>query len=99
MEHPVYDYIISTGNDGCGKTSLVTKIRRSGEELLRGSGLEYTYIDVDDEERDGMFIVYVQLFFWCHFSLICSFRPNYNFLLIEIFFYSKLKLKSSHFIQ
>ena len=29
------------------------KLSRSGEDLLRGSGLEYTYLDVDDEERDG----------------------------------------------
>lgn len=30
------------------------KLSRSGEDLLRGSGLEYTYLDVDDEERDGI---------------------------------------------
>ncbi|XP_066927107.1 cytoplasmic dynein 1 light intermediate chain 1-like [Clytia hemisphaerica] len=44
--------ILVLGNDGTGKTSLVMKLRRSGDDLLRGSGLEYTYLDVDDEERD-----------------------------------------------
>ena len=30
------------------------KIRSPGEEQLRkGAGLEYTYLDVHDEERDG----------------------------------------------
>ena len=49
-----------SGNDGTGKTSLVMKLRRSGDDLLRGSGLEYTYLDVDDEERDG--IIFLPLF-------------------------------------
>ena len=42
------------GDDGSGKTSLVTKLRNPGEdEIKKGSGLEFAYVDVHDEERDG----------------------------------------------
>ena len=43
------------GDDCCGKTNLISKLRTPGEEELRkGAGLEYTYLDIHDEERDGM---------------------------------------------
>ena len=46
--------MIGLGNNGCGKTSLIMKLRPPGEEELRkGAGLEFTYLDVHDEERDG----------------------------------------------
>ena len=44
-----------TGDELCGKTSLMNRLRQPGEEdLHRGAGIEYTYLDVDDDERDGM---------------------------------------------
>eukprot|EP00794_Sanderia_malayensis_P018742 gene18742-20631_t len=45
--------VLILGDDGSGKTSLITKLRDPGEEHIRkGSGLEFTYLDVHDEERD-----------------------------------------------
>lgn len=43
------------GDDGCGKTSLITRLRTPGDdELKKGAGLEYTYLNIHDEERDGI---------------------------------------------
>ena len=48
--------IFCLGDDSAGKTSLITKLRDPGEEQLqKGSGLEFAYVDVHDEERDGMY--------------------------------------------
>lgn len=42
------------GYDGSGKTTLISKLRGKEDEISKGHGLEYTYLDVHDEERDGM---------------------------------------------
>lgn len=42
----------STGEDGAGKTSLIRKIQGI-EEYKKGRGLEYLYLNVHDEDRDG----------------------------------------------
>ena len=48
--------ICEIGDDCSGKTSLLTKLRSPGdEEIKKGSGLEFAYVDVHDEERDGIF--------------------------------------------
>ena len=41
-----------TGDNECGKTTLVAKLQ-CNEDPKKGSGLEYAYIDVRDEYRDG----------------------------------------------
>lgn len=41
-----------TGEDGAGKTSLIRKIQGI-EEYKKGRGLEYLYLNVHDEDRDG----------------------------------------------
>ena len=41
-----------TGDNETGKTTLVAKMQ-GVEEPKKGSGLEFTYINVKDEYRDG----------------------------------------------
>ncbi|KAJ7337286.1 Cytoplasmic dynein 1 light intermediate chain 1 [Desmophyllum pertusum] len=41
-----------SGYDGSGKTTLISKLRGKEDEISKGHGLEYTYLDVHDEERD-----------------------------------------------
>lgn len=40
------------GEDGAGKTSLIRRIQGI-EEYKKGRGLEYLYLNVHDEDRDG----------------------------------------------
>lgn len=40
------------GDNSSGKTSLIAKLQ-GVENPKKGSGLEYAYIDVRDEYRDG----------------------------------------------
>ena len=54
--NPNFDYLKYSllGDDGTGKTSFVTKLRSPGDdEIKKGSGLEFAFVDVHDEERDG----------------------------------------------
>ncbi|XP_068696771.1 cytoplasmic dynein 1 light intermediate chain 2-like [Montipora capricornis] len=44
--------IVLLGFDGSGKTTLISKLRGKEDEISKGHGLEYTYLDVHDEERD-----------------------------------------------
>lgn len=48
--------IIYLGEDGAGKTSLIRKIQGI-EEYKKGRGLEYLYLNVHDEDRDGKWLV------------------------------------------
>ncbi|THD22006.1 Cytoplasmic dynein 1 light intermediate chain 2 [Fasciola hepatica] len=43
--------LIVLGDDGCGKTSLITRLQRT-EDPKTSYGLEYTFIDIKDEDRD-----------------------------------------------
>lgn len=43
------------GDNTSGKTSLIAKLQ-GVEDPKKGSGLEYAYIDVRDEYRDGELI-------------------------------------------
>ncbi len=48
-------YMISAdvlGEDGSGKTTLMSKLH-GAEHNKRGRGLEYLYLNVQDEDRDG----------------------------------------------
>lgn len=40
------------GDDGSGKTTLMTKLQ-GVEHNKKGRGLEYLYLNVHDEDRDG----------------------------------------------
>ena len=42
------------GEDGSGKTSLVAKLQ-GADHNKKGRGLEYLYLNVHDEDRDGKF--------------------------------------------
>lgn len=44
--------VLVLGDNGSGKTTLVAKLQ-GVEHPTKGSGLEYAYIDVRDEYRDG----------------------------------------------
>lgn len=46
------------GDDGSGKTTLMAKIQ-GAEHGKKGRGLEYLYLNIHDEDRDGKFILYV----------------------------------------
>lgn len=46
---------VSPGEDGAGKTSLIGKIQGI-EEYKKGRGMEYLYLNVHDEDRDGKFV-------------------------------------------
>lgn len=41
-----------SGEDGSGKTTLITKLQGS-EHSKKGRGLEYLYLSVQDEDREG----------------------------------------------
>lgn len=42
------------GEDGSGKTSLMSKLQ-GADHNKKGRGLEYLYLSVHDEDRDGEF--------------------------------------------
>lgn len=44
--------VLVLGDNASGKTSLIAKLQ-GVEDPKKGSGLEYAYIDVRDEYRDG----------------------------------------------
>lgn len=47
-----------SGEDGSGKTTLMAKLQEA-EHNKKGRGLEYLYLSVHDEDRDGeLFRVY-----------------------------------------
>jgi ABC-type uncharacterized transport system ATPase subunit len=53
--------VLVVGDNATGKTTLIAKLQ-GVEDPKKGSGLEYAYIDVRDEYRDG------ELFFSMIFS-------------------------------
>lgn len=44
--------VLVLGDNATGKTTLIAKLQ-GVEDPKKGSGLEYAYIDVKDEYRDG----------------------------------------------
>ncbi|XP_071959273.1 cytoplasmic dynein 1 light intermediate chain 2-like [Antedon mediterranea] len=50
---PTNKSIIVLGDDESGKTSMAARLE-GNEDPKKGSGLEYTYIDVRDEDRDDI---------------------------------------------
>lgn len=49
--------VLVLGDNGSGKTTIVAKLQ-GVEDPTKGSGLEYAYIDVRDEYRDGRNILF-----------------------------------------
>lgn len=45
-------YIFFSGDNESGKTTLIAKLQ-GVEDPKKGSGLEFAYIDVRDDYRDG----------------------------------------------
>ena len=64
-----YNYLSNlvfiTGDKESGKTTLIAKLQ-GNEDPKKGAGLEYGYIDVRDEYRDGK-TIFVKFF---HHKLI-----------------------------
>ena len=60
--HRLYKFFIMiTGDKESGKTTLIAKLQ-GNEDPKKGAGLEYGYIDVRDEYRDGK-TIFVKFFF------------------------------------
>lgn len=52
LKLPFFKQCMYVGEDGAGKTSLIRRIQGI-EEYKKGRGLEYLYLNVHDEDRDG----------------------------------------------
>ena len=48
-------FVYIVGDNECGKTTLIAKLQ-GVEDPKKGAGLEYYYIDVRDEYRDGKWL-------------------------------------------
>lgn len=59
------------GNDESGKSTLISKLRGKEDDISKGHGLEYTYLDVHDEELDGKYWEFpLQMQLKCVFSRV-----------------------------
>jgi len=50
---PTTKSLVVLGDNESGRTTLVAKLQ-GNDDPKRGAGLEYHYIDVKDDDRDGM---------------------------------------------
>lgn len=75
------------GDNETGKTTLIAKLQ-GVEDPKKGSALEYAYIDVRDEYRDGECYLHCICYFTCQNMSINDFTftiiLNYSYLLIII---------------
>lgn len=55
--------VLVLGDNATGKTTLIAKLQ-GVEDPKKGSGLEYAYIDVRDEYRDGKYFGQKSHFSW-----------------------------------
>mmetsp|Transcript_19347 Transcript_19347/g.57505 ORF Transcript_19347/g.57505 Transcript_19347/m.57505 type:complete len:450 (+) Transcript_19347:94-1443(+) len=46
--------LIVLGDEGCGKTELIARIRGKPAPDILGTGLEYSYIDIKDDDSDDI---------------------------------------------
>lgn len=60
-----FSYYFILGDNESGKTTLIAKLQ-GVEDPKKGSGLEYAYIDVRDEYRDGMSCIVVMMYCVLH---------------------------------
>jgi len=58
--------VLVLGDNATGKTTLIAKLQ-GVEDPKKGSGLEYAYIDVKDEYRDGK--CYQTMYNWSEFNI------------------------------
>jgi hypothetical protein len=60
-----------SGDNECGKTTLVAKLQ-GADDPKKGSGLEYNYLDVKDEYRDGEYKSTSRMFYvsCCDWSIL-----------------------------
>jgi ABC-type transport system involved in cytochrome c biogenesis ATPase subunit len=49
------NWVVVTGDNETGKTTLIAKLQ-GVDEPKKGSGLEFMYINVKDEYRDGKLV-------------------------------------------
>lgn len=49
---PAAKSLVVLGDNESGRTTLIAKLQDS-DDPKRGAGLEYHYIDIKDEDRDG----------------------------------------------
>lgn len=68
-----------SGEDGSGKTTLVAKLQ-GADHNKKGRGLEYLYLNVHDEDRDGEFTC-------CSFSVITAVAIFVNLYLTTTLFF------------
>lgn len=66
----------SAGEDGSGKTTLMAKLEGAEHNKI-GRGLEYLYLSVHDEDRDGEFNIsclslYLCMCFWLTMCFLYS---------------------------
>ena len=83
MNNDLFFFIL--GDKESGKTTLIAKLQ-GNEDPKKGSGLEYGYIDVRDEYREGMIqfclLDYVLYKVTCYFCPLRSHLPTNQFRLI-----------------
>ena len=65
---PATKSIVVLGDNESGRTTLIAKLQ-DNDDPKRGAGLEYHYIDVKDDDRDGKMMKSYVLHY--HMSLIC----------------------------
>lgn len=87
----------SAGEDGSGKTTLMAKLE-GAEHNKKGRGLEYLYLSVHDEDRDGEFnssCLSVSVCFWLTmcFRLSCVDLTRCNVWILDGDLYHKGLLK------
>lgn len=87
----------SAGEDGSGKTTLMAKLE-GAEHNKKGRGLEYLYLSVHDEDRDGEFnssclSVYVCFWLTICFCLSCVDLTRCNVWILDGDLYHKGLLK------
>lgn len=75
----ILKYNYSLGDNESGKTTLIAKLQ-GVEDPKKGSGLEYAYIDVRDEYRDGKFFLKIFIYKITHTSmLLISFTIHWSY--------------------
>lgn len=64
----------SAGEDGSGKTTLMAKLEGAEHNKI-GRGLEYLYLSVHDEDRDGEFNISCLSLYVCFWLTMCFLYP------------------------
>lgn len=70
------------GDNDSGKTTLVARLQRV-EDPKKGSGLEYHYLEVNPDFRDGDYYIYFVFFYFCVVKVFFTFFHCKSFLLLH----------------